>query len=138
MLSSFPFASLFCESQSLILSTLGMVHWKFTIWTVKYDKSCLSAYLFRKSLFEIISDRNYLIFDMIHTVAYYRPSTVQLYVRLFILLEPFGPKIQQTKMLVTCQRFGDWFLFGLVWQYSSYYKTYNKGRFKVIATCLQQ
>ena len=24
------------------------------------------------------------------------------------------PKIQQTKMLVTCQRFGDWFLFGLV------------------------
>ena len=29
------------------------------------------------------------------------------------------PKIQQTKMLVTCQRFGDLFLFGLVWQYSS-------------------
>ena len=28
-------------------------------------------------------------------------------------------KIQQTKMLVTCQRFGDWFLFGLVWPYSS-------------------
>ena len=25
-------------------------------------------------------------------------------------------KIQQTKMLVTCQRFGDVFLFGLVWQ----------------------
>ena len=81
MLSSFPFASLFCESQSLILSTLGMVHWKFTIWTVKYDKSCLSAYLFRKSLFEIISDRNYLIFDMIHTVADYRPSTVPLQVK---------------------------------------------------------
>ena len=30
-----------------------------------------------------------------------------------------GTKIQQTKMLVTCQRFDDLFLFGLVWQYSS-------------------
>jgi hypothetical protein len=30
------------------------------------------------------------------------------------------------------------FLFGLVWQYSSNHKTYNKGRFKVIATYLQQ
>ena len=47
-------------------------------------------------------------------------------------------KIQETKMLVLCQRFGDWFLFGLVWQYSSHHKTYNKGRFKVIATYLQQ
>ena len=28
-----------------------------------------------------------------------------------------NPKIQQTKMLVTCQRFGDLFLFGLIWQY---------------------
>ena len=27
-------------------------------------------------------------------------------------------KIQQTKMLVTCQRFCDLFLFALVWQYS--------------------
>ena len=27
-------------------------------------------------------------------------------------------KIQQTKMLVTCQRFGECFLFGLIWQYS--------------------
>ena len=43
-------------------------------------------------------------------------------------------KMQQTKMLVTCQSFGDLFLFGLVWQYSSNHKTYNKGRFKVIAT----
>ena len=45
-------------------------------------------------------------------------------------------KIQQTKMLVTYQRFGDWFLFGLVKQYSSHHKTYNKGSFKVIATYL--
>ena len=29
------------------------------------------------------------------------------------------PNIQQTKMLVTCQRFGDLFLIGLMWQYSS-------------------
>ena len=50
----------------------------------------------------------------------------------------FEPKIQQTKMLVTCQRFGDLFFFGLIWQYSSNHKTYNKGRLKVIATYLQQ
>ena len=48
------------------------------------------------------------------------------------------PKIQQTKMIVTCQRFGDLFLFGMIWQYSSNHKTSNKGRFKVIATYLQQ
>ena len=35
-------------------------------------------------------------------------------------------KIQQTKMLVTCQTFGDWFLFGLVWQYSSIQKNIIK------------
>ena len=41
-------------------------------------------------------------------------------------------KIQQTKIFVTCQRFGDLFLFGLIMQYSSNHKTYNKGKFKVI------
>ena len=41
-------------------------------------------------------------------------------------------KIQQTKMLVTCQRFGDLFSFGLVWQYSSVQKKCDKGRFKVM------
>ena len=35
-------------------------------------------------------------------------------------------KIQQTKMLVTCQRFSEWFLFGLVWQYSSIQKNIIK------------
>ena len=39
------------------------------------------------------------------------------------------PKTQQTKMLVTCQRFGDLFLFG---QYSSVQTKYNKGRFKSV------
>jgi hypothetical protein len=29
-------------------------------------------------------------------------------------------------MLVTCQRFGDWFLFGLVWPYSSNQKNIMK------------
>ena len=48
------------------------------------------------------------------------------------------PKIQQSKMLVTCQRSGDLFLFGLIWQYSSNHKTYKKCRFKVIVTYLQQ
>ena len=47
-------------------------------------------------------------------------------------------KIQQTKMLATCQRFGDLFLFGLVWQYSSVQTKYDKGRFKVMPTYLQQ
>ena len=34
-------------------------------------------------------------------------------------------KIQQTKILVTCQMFGVLFLFGLVWQYSTNQKQYN-------------
>ena len=42
-------------------------------------------------------------------------------------VEIVSPKIQQTKMLVTYQRFGDLFLFGLVWQYSSVQTKYNKG-----------
>ena len=41
-------------------------------------------------------------------------------------------------MLVKCQRFGDLFLFGLVWQYSNNQNQYNKGRFKIMATYLQQ
>merc|ERR1712051_897614 len=46
------------------------------------------------------------------------------------------PKIQQTKMLVTCQRFGDWFLFGLVWQYSSIQKNIIKvGTKSWLLTC---
>ena len=38
-------------------------------------------------------------------------------------------KKQQTKMLVSCQRFSDLFLFGLVWQCSTSQNPYNKGRF---------
>ena len=50
-------------------------------------------------------------------------------------IEEVKPKIQQTKMFVTCQRFGDLFSFGLVWQYSSNHKTYNKGMLKVYYCC---
>ena len=47
-----------------------------------------------------------------------------------------GSKIQQTKMLVTCQRFGDWFLFGLVWPYSSNQKNIMKvGSKSLLLTC---
>ena len=49
-----------------------------------------------------------------------------------------NPKIQQSTMLVTCQRFGDLYLFGLVWQHSSVLTNYNKCIFKVMATYLQQ
>ena len=45
-------------------------------------------------------------------------------------------KIQQTKMLVTCQRFDDWFLFGLVWPYSSNQKNIIKvGSKSLLLTC---
>ena len=46
------------------------------------------------------------------------------------------PKIQQTKMLVTCQRFSDLLLFGLVWQYSSVQTKYKKvGSKSWLLTC---
>ena len=45
-------------------------------------------------------------------------------------------KIQQTKMLVTRQRFGDCFLFGLVWPYSSNQKNIMKvGSKSLLLTC---
>ena len=47
-----------------------------------------------------------------------------------------NPKIQQTKMLVMCQRFGDWFLIGLVWPYSSNQKNIMKvGSKSLLLTC---
>jgi hypothetical protein len=47
------------------------------------------------------------------------------------------PSGKNTTMLVMHQRFGDLFLFWLVWQYSSVQTKYNKCRFKVKATYLQ-
>ena len=73
----------------------------------------------------------------------YTLSSAKLYLnshpfKFQIFLLNLQPKIQQTKMLVMYQRFVDLFLFGLVWQYSSVQTKYDKGRFKVIATSLQQ
>ena len=46
-------------------------------------------------------------------------------------------KMQQTKMLVRCQIFGDLFLFGLVWQYSSIQKNIMKvGSKPWLLTCI--
>ena len=56
-----------------------------------------------------------------------------LFCFLSVSFECLRSKIQQTKMLVMCQRFGDLFLFGLVWQYSTNQNQYNKGRFKVFS-----
>ena len=70
----------------------------------------------------------------------YTLSSAKLYLnshpfKFQIFLLNLQPKIQQTKMLVMYQRFVDLFLFGLVWQYSSVQTKYDKGRFKVRATC---
>ena len=63
--------------------------------------------------------------------ALYRYLKIQVGVTL-----PPNPKIQQTKMLGMCQRIGDWFLFGLVWQYSSIQKNIIKvGAKSWLLTC---
>ena len=60
-------------------------------------------------------------------------STNRLILTIF---ENWYPKIQQTKMLVTCQRFGDCFLFGLVWPYSSNQKNIMKvGSKSLLPSC---
>ena len=69
-----------------------------------------------------------------HVTVVQDAVTREIYFTNFYILT----KIQQTKMLVACKRFGDLFFFGLICQYSSNHKTYDKGRFKVIATYLQQ
>ena len=56
----------------------------------------------------------------------------------FVNISKYHHREMGLMMLVTCQRFGDLFLFGLVWQYSTNQNQYNKGRFKVMATYLQQ
>ena len=54
----------------------------------------------------------------------------------FLFHGDLQPKIQQTKMLVTSQRFGDCFLFGLVWPYSSNQKNIMKvGSKSLLLTC---
>ena len=55
---------------------------------------------------------------------------------LYLVYAQVCTKIQQIKILVTCQRFGDWFLFGLVWPYSSNQKNIIKvGSKSLLLTC---
>ena len=63
---------------------------------------------------------------------------LDLAVQKYSVFLDLSTKIQLTKMLVTCQGFGELFLFELVGQYSTNQNQYNKGRFKVMATYLQQ
>ena len=75
------------------------------------------------------------LFDaIIVTVEGYKENSVKLIFK--EIFEKVYPKIQQTKMLVTCQRFGDWLLFGLVWPYSSIQKNIMKvGSRSLLLTC---
>ena len=59
-------------------------------------------------------------------------------VSLFPVAWKTNKKIQQSKMLVTFQRFSDLFIFGPVWQYLQFQQNGFKGRFKVMATYLQR
>ena len=52
----------------------------------------------------------------------------------FWLIKAWHHVLNGRLRLVTCQRSGDLFLFGLVWQYSSNQNQYNKGIFKFMAT----
>ena len=49
-----------------------------------------------------------------------------------------GQKYSRLRCLLRVKGLVICFLFGLVWQYSSVQTKYNKGRFKVMATYLQQ
>ena len=71
-----------------------------------------------------------------HTYLSLDPYRSQLYSVMLCLRS----KIQQTKKLVTSQRFVFLFLFGLVWQCSSVQKKYNKVDSKswLLATYLQK
>ena len=56
-----------------------------------------------------------------HIEQHKESEKFQVYNLLFV-----NTKIQQTKMLVTCQRFDDLFLFGMVWQYYTNQNQYDK------------
>ena len=88
-----------------------------------YRKKLLWSSIYRISSYDIFCDRM--------NVSLWSESSEK---------GPPKPKIQQTKMLVTCQMFWFWnlFLFGLVWRWSTDQNQYNKNRFKVTATYLQQ
>ena len=93
----------------------------------------LGCFLCRNGLLQ----KNYILFTFMVSNIFPIKSSIATGISFEIGVWYVQSKIQQTKMLVACKRFGDLFLFGLIWQYSSHHKTYNKGRFKVIATYLQ-
>jgi hypothetical protein len=113
-----------------------MHHKALTIQTRSLDQRLLAAVITIEIAFGNIS--NIITLPVTNPIAVFR-RTFRLDILLFnqdsypasIYL---WSKIQQIKMLVTCQRFGDLFLYGLVWQYSSVQTKYNRGSFKVMAT----
>ena len=62
----------------------------------------------------------------------------KIYVNRVLIFNGFAQKYSRLRFLLRVKRLGDLFLFGLIWQYSSVQTKYNKGRFKVMATYLQQ
>ena len=97
--------------------------------TRTYTKPCRKFKLFFKA---------FIFHEAIQTKFLFYCCTVAHCIRTsrHVYFEALTSKIQQTKMLVTCQRFGDWFLFGLVWPYSSNQKNIMKvGSKSFLLTC---
>ena len=69
------------------------------------------------------------------TIADWKDWLIHMYF-VHIIFKVLDKDTEKTKMLVRCQRFRDLFLFGLVLQYSTNQKQYDKGRFEVMATYL--
>ena len=115
-----------------------------TFMSIKIQRKIISQYIFfssvtKKGLRIIVNKLDCWPALLVDTYRKLKWLLTENYISpLLPINTPTHSKIQQTKMLVTCQRFGDLFLFGLVWQYSSVQTKYNKGRFKVMATYLQQ
>ena len=106
----------------------------FKNWFFYWQKTSCSPLKIKKSIFE----KKIQLQTEFHPIVYYL-LTYLIGKNLTNHHASSQQKIQQTKMLFTCYRFGEFFLFGLVWQYSTNKNKYNKGRFKVMpATYLQQ
>ena len=104
------FHLLFCG-----LSDLYIFHFIFML-----NKKCVFCWYFQQKL------------------DFFNHLTVKKVIWRFGSLNQKRTKIQQTMILITSKRFGYLFLFGLVSQYSTNQNQYNKVRFKVMATYLQQ
>ena len=104
--------------------------WMFALYALSAMRDLASIYF---AMNECLFTKRLLSF-IYHNVSVYKSS-----IRRFIYCywrQQMNTKIQQTKMLVTCQRFGDLFLFGLVWPYSSNQKYIMKvGSKSLLLTC---